>query len=71
MARGLKLSLEEIEGLYYLCTCREKKGTAKLRSYCAADLRFCFRIFNEKQFSHDRADCVTIEGKMMGLFKLN
>ena len=37
--------------LYYLCS--QNKGTDQLRSYCAADLQFCFRIYAKRRFSHD------------------
>ena len=33
-----------MEGLYYTCIRSENKGADQLRSYCAADLRFWFRI---------------------------
>ena len=39
MARGLKF---RIKGLYYPYS--GNKGADQLRSYCAADLRLCFRI---------------------------
>ena len=42
MARGLKIQIEKVEGLYYLCS--ENKGADQLCSYCTADLRLCFRI---------------------------
>ena len=38
-----------MEGLYYLCS--ENKGANQLRSYCAADLRLCFRIYKKPVFS--------------------
>ena len=38
-----------MEGLYYLCS--ENKGADQLRSYCAADLRLCFRICKKPVFS--------------------
>ena len=43
MARGMKFRISEVEWLYYLCS--ENKGADQLRSYCAADLRLCFRKF--------------------------
>ena len=52
MARGLKLWILEVKGWHYLCS--ENKGADQLRSYCAADLRLCFRI-NINQISHDAA----------------
>ena len=39
-------------GLYYLYS--ENKGAGQLRSYCAADLRLCFRICKSR-FSHNEA----------------
>ena len=42
MARGLKLRIKKVEGLYYLCS--ENKGADQLRGYREADLRLCFRI---------------------------
>ena len=49
MARGLKFRIEEVEGLYYLCS--ENKGADQLRGYREADLRLCFRICNILVFS--------------------
>ena len=49
MARGLKFRIYEVEGLYYLCS--ENKGADQLSSYCAADLRVCFRICKKPVFS--------------------
>ena len=40
MVRGLKFRVKEEERLYYLFN--EKAN--QLHSYCAANLRFCFRI---------------------------
>ena len=48
MARGLKFRIQEVEGLYYLCS--ENKGADKLRSHCAADLRLRFRICTKQVF---------------------
>ena len=42
MDRSLKFCIEEVKGLYYLCS--ENKGAAQLRGYREADLRLCFRI---------------------------
>ena len=53
MVRGLKFRIHEAEGLYYLCS--ENKGADQLRSYCAADLRLCFRICKMPVFSHNDA----------------
>ena len=38
-----------VEELYYPCS--ENKGADQLRSYCEADLRFCFRIGKNPVFS--------------------
>ena len=38
-----------MEGLYYICS--ENKGADQLRSFCAADLRLCFRIYKKPVFS--------------------
>ena len=52
MARGLKFRIYKVEGLYYLCS--ENKDADQLRSYCAADLCLCFRIW-KSWFSHNAA----------------
>ena len=52
VARGLKLWVQEEEVLYYPCS--ENKGADQLRSYCAADLRLCFRKCKNR-FSHNEA----------------
>ena len=39
--RGLKVCIEEEEGLYYPCS--ENKGADQHRCYREADLRLCFR----------------------------
>ena len=49
MARSLKFRIMVVEGLYYLYS--ENKGADQLRSYCAADLRLCFRICKNPVFS--------------------
>ena len=49
MARGLKFQIKKVEGSYYPDS--EKKGAGQLRSYCAADLRLCFRISKMLVFS--------------------
>ena len=49
MARGLKFHIEEVEGLYYLCS--ENKGADQLCGYREADLRLCFRICKNPVFS--------------------
>ena len=49
MARGLKIWIEEVEGLYYQCS--ENKGADQLRGYREADLRLCFRICKNQVFS--------------------
>ena len=51
MARGLKVWIYEVEGLYYICS--ENKGPDQLCGGRAADLRLCFRIC-KKQVSFDR-----------------
>ena len=50
MVRGLKFKIYEVEGILYLDS--ESKGADQLHSYCAADLRLCFRICKNR-FSHD------------------
>ena len=47
--KGLKFRILVVEGLYYLYS--EHKGADQLRSYCAADLRLCFRICKKPVFS--------------------
>ena len=49
MARGLKLRIKKVEGLYYLCS--ENKGADQLRGDIEADLRLCFRICKKPVFS--------------------
>ena len=49
IARGLKFQIWVVEGLYYPYS--EIKGADQLRSYCAADLRLCFRICKKPVFS--------------------
>ena len=39
MARGLKFRIQEVDGLYYLCS--ENKGADQMCVYCTADLRLC------------------------------
>ena len=41
--------MQELEGLYYLCS--ENKGADQLRGDCEADLRLCFRICKNPVFS--------------------
>ena len=54
VARGLTFQIEQVEGLYYLCS--ENEGAGQLRSHCAADrdcaadLRLCFRINKKPVF---------------------
>ena len=50
MLRDFKFLIQEVEGLYNLCS--EYKGTDKLCSYCAANLRLCFRICKRQVFSY-------------------
>ena len=49
MARGLKLWIKKVKGLYYPCS--ENKGADHLRVYREADLRLCFRICKKPVFS--------------------
>ena len=49
MARDLEFQIQEVEVLYYPCS--ENKGADKLRRYCEADLRLCFRICKKPVFS--------------------
>ena len=49
MTRSLKFYIYVEEGLYYPCS--ENKGADQLRSYCTADLRFCFGIGENPFFS--------------------
>ena len=49
MARGLKLRISKVEGLYYLCS--KNIGADQLRGYREADLRLCFRICKTLLFS--------------------
>ena len=44
-----KFQIYVVEGLYYPYS--ENKGADQLRSYCAADLRLCFRICKKPVFS--------------------
>ena len=46
MVRGLKFRIKVVEGLYFPYS--ENTGADQLRSYCAADLRLCFRIVCKK-----------------------
>ena len=50
IARGLKLRIKKLEGLFYLCS--ENKDADQLRGYREADLRLCFRTC---WLSHDAA----------------
>ena len=49
MVGVLKFRIQEVDGLYYLCS--ENKGIDQLHGYCAADLRICFRICKKHVFS--------------------
>ena len=55
MTRGLKFCIQEVEGLYYLCS--ENKGADQLRGYREADLRLCFRICKKPVFSRCGSNC--------------
>ena len=48
-SKRLEIRFLDVEGLYYPCS--ENKGADQLRSYCAADLRLCFRICKKPVFS--------------------
>ena len=50
--RRLKFRIWVVEGVYYPYS--ENKDADQLRSYCAADLRLCFRTCKNR-FSHDTA----------------
>ena len=50
MARGLKIQIKEVKGMFYLSS--ENKGADQLGGHRSADLHFWFRIC-KKQFSHD------------------
>ena len=56
MARGWKIWIEEVEGLYYPGS--ENKGADQLRGYRETDLRLCFRICKNR-FSHKEANICT------------
>ena len=47
MARGLKLRIYKVEGLYQLCS--QNKGADQLRGYHSADLRPCFSQMQKKK----------------------
>ena len=47
--RGWKFYNQKVEEFYYPCS--KNKGADQLRSYCEADLRFCFCIC--KMYAHD------------------
>ena len=49
MARGLKFRIKVVHGLYY--TYSENKGADQLSSYCATDMRLCFRVCKKPVFS--------------------
>ena len=49
MVTGLKLCMQEVEVLYFLCS--ENKNADQLRGYREADLRLCFRICKKPVFS--------------------
>ena len=58
MASDLKFRIKVVEGLYYPYS--ENKGADQLRSYCAADLRLCFRICKKPVFSQRGSNNNTI-----------
>ena len=47
--RDLKFCIQEVGGLYYLCS--KNKGADHLRDYRKVDLRVCFRICKKPVFS--------------------
>ena len=49
MARGLKIRIKAVEGLY--CLCSENKVADQLHGYRTADLRLCFRMRKNPVFS--------------------
>ena len=49
MARGLKLRIYEVEGLYFPCS--ENKGADQIHGYREADLHLCFCICKNPVFS--------------------
>ena len=49
MARGLKLRIQKVEGLHYLCS--ENKGADQLCSNRESDLHLCFCICKTLVFS--------------------
>ena len=53
MSRDLKFQIEEVEGLYHLCS--ENKGTDQLCGYGAADLHLFFFTYAKSRFSKDTA----------------
>ena len=68
MTSGLKFRMWEVEGLYYPCS--ENKGTDQLRSYCAPDLRLCFRTCKSR-FSHYAAHIVSVNSQITRSFVNN
>ena len=50
MSRGMKFWILEEEGLYYLCS-KNKGMISQLRGNREADLRLCFGICKETDFS--------------------
>ena len=68
MVRGLNFGSKKKD-----CTSNylssENKGTDQLCSYCAADLRHCFRIRKNK-FSHDATQIMQAYTKLIIVMKL-
>ena len=58
MVRGLKFRIQEVEGLYYLCS--ENKGADQLCGYSTADLHLCFCTYKKQRFSHDVAEMLLL-----------
>ena len=57
ISESLKFRIKEVEEMY--CLCSENKGADQLRSYCAADLRHCFRICQKSRVSYDAGQIFT------------
>ena len=56
MARGLKLPIKKVEGLYYQCS--QNKGPDQLCSYRLLTCVFVF-AFAKSRFSHDEANYIS------------
>ena len=61
MVRCLKFRIQEVEGLYYLCS---EKNADHLRSESAADLHLCFFICRKQGFlSHNSFDLADVNSQ--------